>query len=305
MLMSQMKGALAAVALVLCVGHASGQALTVCMAENNPPLSYEGKGEMRGLDLRVAQAIAAELQRPLKVIPFESKYEAESSLAHEVNALLSSGVCELASGFPLLASDLGPPTRPTARVPDYPGAKRRPQRPWVPLGTLAPSLAYHAVAWGLIVREASRESATLAEPGDARIGVIAGTLTGSAVTLYRNGKLRSQLVSLSQNRDALEQLEAGKFDATLSSLDHYDAWHLAHPASTLRRAAYVHPLRINIGFVARADAPEVLAAANRVISRSLAGGELQRWTAASGATWIAPAEPQVGAPIGLMDLVRE
>lgn len=305
MRMGRMGGLLAAAALALGVGHASAQQLTVCMAEDNPPLSYEGKGERRGLDVRVAQAIAAELQRPLKIIPFESKYEAESSLAHEVNALLSSGVCELASGFPLLVGDLGPPTRPTARVPDYPGAKPPRQRPWVPLGTLVPSLAYHAAAWGLIVREVSRESATLAEPGDARIGVATGTMTGSIVTLYRNGKLRPQLVSLTQNQDALEQLDAGKFDATLSSLDHYDAWHLAHPASTLRRAAYIHPLRINIGFVTRSDAPEVLAAANRVISRSLADGELQRWSAASGTTWIVPVEPQVGAPIGLMDLVRE
>lgn len=296
---------LAAAGLALVAGHSTAQPLTVCMAENNAPLSYEGKGEIRGLDLRIAQAIAAELQRPLKVIPFESEYETGSSLAHEVNALLSSGVCELTSGFPLLAGDLGPATRPTARVPDYPGAKRRPQRPWVPLGALAPSLAYHAVAWGLIVREASRESATLAEPGDARIGVMAGTMTGSVVMLYRNGKLRPQLVNLSQNQDALEQLDAGKIDATLSSLDRYDAWRLEHPTSVVRRAAYVHPLRINVGFVGRSDSQEVLAAANRVISRSLADGELQRWAAASGATWMAPSEPQISAPIGLMDLVRE
>lgn len=305
MQMRQINILLAAAGLGLAAGHVSAQSLTVCMAENNPPLSYEGKGEIRGLDLRIAQAIAVELERPLKVVPFESKYEAESSLAHEVNALLSSGVCELASGFPLLAGDLGPATRPTARVPDYPGAKRRPQRPWVPLGTLVPSLAYHAVAWGLIVREASRESATLAKPGDARIGVIAGTMTGSVVMLYRNGKLRPQLVNMSQNQDALEQLEGGKIDATLSSLDRYDAWRLEHPASAVRRAAYVHPLRINVGFVSRSDSPEVMAAANRVISRSLTDGELQRWAGAAGTTWIAPSEPQVSGPIGLMDLVRE
>lgn len=305
MVKASLKTTLATLALALCAAHASAQALTVCMAESNAPLSYEAKGEMQGLDLRVAQAIAAELQRPLKVIPFESKYETESSLSHEVNALLSSGVCELTSGYPLVANDLGPATRPTSRVPDHPGAKRRPQRPWVPLGTLAPSLAYHAVAWGLIVREASRESATLAEPGDARIGVVAGTMTGSIAMLYRNGKLRPQLVNLSQNQDALEQLEAGKIDATLSSLDRYDAWRLKHPATGVRRAAYVHPLRINVGFVARSDSPEVLAAANRVISRSLGDGELQRWAAAAGITWIAPAEPQVSSPISLMDLVRE
>lgn len=277
--------------------------LTVCMAENNPPLSYRVAGESRGLDTRVAQAIAAELGRPLQVIPFESKYEADSTLTHEVNALLSSGVCELASGFPLLASDLGAPTRPTARVPDYPGAKRPPQRPWVPLGTLVPSRAYHTVALGLLVRDPAREAATLAAPGDARIGVTAGTMAGTAVTLYRNGKLRPQLVSLAQNQDALEQLDAGRIDATLASLDRYDAWRLAHPGTMVRRAAYVHPLRINIGFVARAESAPVLDAANRVIARALADGDLQRWSTATGTSWIAPAEPQVGRAIGLPDLL--
>ena len=286
-------------------GFAASEPLTVCMAENNSPLSYRAGADMRGLDARVAQAVAAELGRPLQLIPFESKYESDSTLTHEVNALLSSGVCELASGFPLLATDLGAPTRPTARVPDYPGAKRPPQRPWVPLGTLVPSHAYHAVAFGLLVRDPARDAATLADPGDARIGVTAGTMAGTAVTLYRNGKLRPQLVSLSQNQDALDQLEAGRIDATLVSLDRYDAWRLTHPASTLRRAAYVHPLRINIGFVARDDAPQVLAAANRVIARALADGDLPRWSAAAGASWIAPADPQVSGPIGLAELLRE
>lgn len=277
--------------------------LTVCMAENNPPLSYRVAGESRGLDTRVAGAIAAELGRPLQVIPFESKYEGDSTLTHEVNALLSSGVCELASGFPLLASDLGAPTRPTARVPDYPGAKRPPLRPWVPLGTLVPSRAYHTVALALLVRDPAREAATLAAPGDARIGVTAGTMAGTAVTLYRNGKLRPQLVSLAQNQDALEQLDAGHIDATLASLDRYDAWRLAHPATAVRRAAYLHPLRINIGFVARAESGPVLDAANRVIARALADGDLQRWSTATGTSWIAPGEPQVGRAIGLPDLL--
>ena len=280
-------------------------ALTVCVAENNPPLSYQVGTETRGLDVRVAQAIAAELDRPLKLIPFESKFEADSSLTHEVNALLSSGVCELASGFPLLASDLGTPTRSTARVPDYPGAKRPPLRDWVPLGTLAPTQAYHAVALGLLVRDSARASATLADPGDARIGVTAGTLAGTAVTLFRGGRLRAQLMSLSRDQDAVAQLDAGLFDATLVSLDRYDAWRLTHPDTSVRRAAYVHPLRINIGFVALADKTQTLAAANRVIARALGDGKLRRWSAATGTSWIAPVDPQVGHAIGLRDLLSE
>jgi len=279
--------------------------LSVCMAEDNPPLSYQVKGEPRGLDVRVAQALADELQRKLLVVPFESKYEQESTLTHEVNALLSSGVCDLASGFALLASDLGPPSRPTAKAPDYPGAKRRPQRPWVQLGTLIPTRAYEAMAMGLVVKDPARAMMTLAEPGDARIGVVTGTLSGTVVSLYRNGKLRPQLVSVARNLDSLEELEAGRFDATLVPVAKLDAWRIAHPDTTLRRTAYVHPLRINIGFVALSEAAELVAAADRVITRSIANGDLQRWAAEAGATWVAPVEPQVGATVGLAELVRE
>ena len=279
--------------------------LTVCMADDNPPLSHESGGAPRGLDVRVAEVVAAEAGRTLVVVRFESKHESESRLSDEVNALLSSGVCELASGFPLLAGDLGKPSRPTARVPDHPGARRRPLRDWVPLGTLVASRAYHVSAMALIVRDAARAGATLAEPGDARIGATAGTMAGTVVTLYRNGRLRPQLVGLSQNQDALAELEAGRIDATLTSLDRFDAWRLAHPSSPLRRATYVHPLRINIGFVGLQESIGLLSAADRVIVAALATGALERWSLEAGASWVAPADPQVGRPIGLPDLMRE
>ena len=304
--MRSKKTALITLAASCFVGLASAQQpLKVCMAGDNAPLSYRLAGEMRGLDLRVAQAIAADLQRPLQVIPFDSDFDASGSLTHEVNALLSSGVCELASGFPLVSTDLGAPSRPTARVPGYPGAKRPPQRAWVALGTLVPSRAYHAAAWGLVVSDPARELATLANAGDARIGASAGTMTGSIISMYQNGRLRKQVVSLSRNEDALEQLVAGKFDMTLVGLDRFDTWQLLHPGSQLRRAAYLHPLRINIGFVARSDVPEVMSAANRVIGQALADGDLPRWSAAAGSSWIAPALPEVSAPIGLAELLRE
>ena len=293
-----------ALVAALCSGGVAPQALTVCMAEDNPPLSYRAEGEMRGLDIRLAQALAGELQRELKIVPFESKFEGESTLSQEVNALLSSDVCDVASGFALMTQDLGAPGRATARAPDYPGAKRRPLRPWVPLGTLVPSRGYHAMAMALVVNDGARESMTLADPGDARIGVVGGTLAGTAVSLYRNGKLRPQLVGLARNLDVLEQLEARAFDATLVAIHRLDAWHLRHPGSPLRRTSYVHPLRINLGLVARSEAQATIAAADRVIERALGSGELQRWAAQTGTTWVAPVEPQV-ATVGLIDLLRE
>ena len=105
------------IAFAACnTASAQNQALTVCMSEDNAPLSYIVKGESRGLDVRLAQAVAVELGRPLKVVSFESKYDQDSTLSQEVNAMLSSDVCDIASGFSMLATDLGPPTRATPRT---------------------------------------------------------------------------------------------------------------------------------------------------------------------------------------------
>jgi ABC-type amino acid transport substrate-binding protein len=161
------------------------------------------------------------------------------------------------------------------------------------------------MAMALVVRDASRATATLAEPGDARIGAVGGTLAGTIVSIYRNGKLRAQMVSLSQQQNALAELEAGTIDAALVTLDQLDAWRLAHPATPIVRTGYLHPLRINIGFVARAEDTELLAAVDRVVERALANGELARWHAASGSSWIAPADPQISATVGLAELLRD
>ena len=73
----------------------------------------------------------------------------------------------------------------------------------------------------------------------------------------------------------------------------------------MRRTGYLHPLRINIGFVALSDAAAVLAAANRVVARAAADGTLERWSKQTHTSWIEPAEPAIGAPIGMQQLRRE
>jgi ABC-type amino acid transport substrate-binding protein len=284
--------------------------LKVCISEDNAPMSLMAKGAasvqgMQGLDVRVAQAIAADLGRELKLIPFETKYEQETSLAHEVNALLSSSVCELASGYVLLKSELGAPTRPTARVPDHPGAPRPPLRQWIPLGTLAGSQAYHSAALGVVVREPGKPVARLTDLSGMKVGAVVGTTEGTLLSLYRNGLLRPHIVSVSRGKEVLDMLESGSLEASLVPIDRFDAWRAKNPKHQLRRESFVHPLRINIGFVARAEATEVLAAADKVINAARASGELQRWTTEAGATWIEPSTPNVGAPMGIADLTRE
>ncbi|MGQ0579220.1 MAG: substrate-binding periplasmic protein [Betaproteobacteria bacterium] len=297
---------------VLCafLGAASAPAadsspLRVCMAAGNMPLSYRAAGEALGLEVEVARAIAAELGRPLDVVFFDSQYERETSLAQEVNAMLSSGVCELASGYALFAADLGQASRPSARAPDHDGARPRRERPFVPLGRLAAARAYYAMAMGVVTREPGMRVDSLADLQGLRIGAITGTVAGSALLLYRNGVLQKGLVTLSQLDDLLTEMEAGRFDATLTPLNKYDAYRLAHPGTRLTRAGYLHPLRINLGFVGLESEAATLAAASRAIERALAAGDLARWAETAGVTWVPPEAPDVQPPFSIGSLRTE
>ena len=281
-------------------------ALVVCVAADNPPLSYLVKGQPQGLDLRIAQAAAARLGRTLRVVAFESEFEQDSSLTHEVNALLSSGVCDAASGFPLLTADLGPPSRVAARTPDYPGAKRKRERPFVPLGTLAASRAYLAAALGIALREPGAGVTLLADLGERRLGVVSGTLAGAVAMTWHSGALRPRVVSLSQHDDVLSLLAgpAPPFDAAMMPLALFDGWKLSHPEAQLVAAQWRRPIGINLGFVTLAGSTQVRAALDQVIAAALAEGQMARWAADAGVSWVAPLAPDVGPGPGIGDLGR-
>ena len=111
---------------------------------------------------------------------------------------------------------------------------------------------------------------------------VVGTMEGTVLNLYRSGLLRPHIVSVSRGKEVLDMLESGNLDATLVPIDRFDAWRAKNPNHQLRRESYVHPLCINIGFVARFDTPEVLAVTDKVINAARASGELQHWTLDAG-----------------------
>ena len=281
------------------------------MAADNAPLSHRVAGQPRGLEVRIAQAAAQALGRELVVVFFESEYEKESTLAHEVNALLSAGVCEAVSGFPLLASDLGPPSRASSRTPDYPGAKRKRERPYIPLGPLAASRAYQAVALGVVLRPGGAPLASLGDLGERRLGAVSGTLASAVAMGWRQGALRKQVVSLNLREDGLAELAGPapatgrRFEAAFVPLAMFDGWRLLHPDTPLVAASYRRPIGVNLGFVTLDSASTVRAALDGVISPALADGRLARWAAEEGASWAAPTAPDVTRGPSRADLAAD
>lgn len=298
-------------------GSAAGQPapLTVCVAADNPPLSHLVDGQPRGLDVRIAQAAASALGRPLKVVAFETSYEKESTLTHEVAALLASGVCDAVSGFPLVTGEFGAPTRPTARTPDYPGAKRRRDRPFITLQAMSPSRGYIGSALGAVVPAGAPPLDRLPDLGSRKLGTVAGTVGSMVAMGWKFGALRNQVVNLNQRENPLDELArlpvgnapaaAPRFDAVMTPLALFDGWRLQHPGATLVAAGWRRSLGVNLGFVTLASDATVRPALDAVITRARDDGSLARWAVEEGATWVPPETPDVGRMPSMLQLVAE
>jgi ABC-type amino acid transport substrate-binding protein len=295
----------AMLSLCICTG-ALAEPLKVCVSEDSPPQSNVHKGKATGFDIRLAQAVADAAGRELKIVPFETEFEKESTLSQEVNALLSSGLCDLVSGFPLLKTDLGPATRPNARVPDHPGAKRKRDRPFIALGELVASAPYQTNSFGVVQSPQQPPVNTLMDLKDRKPGAVTGTLAGTLISVYRQGMLRKQMVTLSQRENAWTALESGRVDSLLMPTSTYDAYKLLHADTPFTLAAVRRPIGLNLGFVTLTSAPSgLLEVTNQVIAQSMADGRMQQWAQQEGLSWSPPTSPAISNGPSLQSLMND
>jgi len=278
--------------------------LAVCVAEGNAPYAARFKGVASGFDVALAGAIAARLQRPLKLMWYEIEIEKESSPTLEVNALLSAGLCELAAGYVLYEPALGAPAAPTARTPDHDGAKPKRQRPWIKLGPLIASEPYQASALTVVLRPGLEgvSVGSLADLQALRTGTVSASLAGAILMSYRDGALQNKLVSLGWRDDPLAQLEAGKFDAALIELNRLDAYRMRNAGTRLVATGYLLPLRFNLGFAALESRRELIESVNAILRELQAQGRLFAIARDAGLTHVPARAPFVQPEITLQSL---
>lgn len=296
-----------ALALVGWVGAAVAQSaepvpLSVCMGEDNAPLSVGRKGQLSGFDVQMAEAVAKELGRPLRLVPFESELEQDANFPIEVNALLSAGVCDLVSGFPLLAADLGQPGRLKAKPPDYPGAKRPRERADVVLGNLVASQPYQGMALQLVQRVDVPAADGLGDLRGQKVGAVAGTLEGTLIATYKGGALLPNMVSMGKLDDRWAALESGQIDVILVPSTSWDVYRKRAINSPMQlRAGTPKSLGINLGWVALAGQPELIEAVNRVTERET---QLQQWAQDTGLQRLKPTAPAVASELSLAAVLK-
>jgi len=277
---------------------AAGEVLKVCLDEDLPPLSAHHRGKPdSGFDVALAQAIAEQLGRPLKIQWFESKLDEDSSPALEANALLSDGRCSLVGSYALTKDSLVVPGVKTAKLPDFEGATladRRGRR--IPLGVLAPSQPYLYSPLTAVLGDKARDRhiAGIGDFAGLRIAIESGTLADAILMTFDNGRLIDNITHLVPGRDdLLGALERGGFDATLLDLRRLDAYRAAHPDSKIAASGYYYPIGVNRGYVGLAGDPALLVAVNKALSDLQAAGTITGLARAAGLTYLPPREPAI------------
>jgi ABC-type amino acid transport substrate-binding protein len=287
----------AILAAAVTAARAADDPLRICLDEDRPPLSVHHKGKPdSGFDVRLAQALADRLGRPLTIQWFESKLDEDSSPQLEANALLSDGRCSLVGGYALTTDSLVVPGLKTAKLPDFEGATGPDHRRRVALGVLSPSdpYIYSALTVVLGPKAADHRIAGIGDLAGLRIGIESGTLADALLMTFDKGRLIDNITHLVPTRDdLLGTLERGDLDATLVDLRRLDAYRAGHPDTKLKASGYFYPIGVNRGYVGLASDPALLAEVNKVLSGLLADGTVARLAEAAGVSFLAPREPVI------------
>jgi ABC-type amino acid transport substrate-binding protein len=301
-----MKLALAVAALVAwpVVSAWPEAPLTVCMQQNDPPLSLRAGDKPTGFDLALGDIIAARLGRDLRVQWFVSRDDPDANLTKDSNALLSDGRCQLMAEFPLTESTLAPPRSPSARLPPFDGAKPEDRRRWVKVGDLTATRPYRLDALTVILsaHAGNREVRTLADLDGMKIGEQIATLSDAIAMRYGNGRLSQQVIHVPDARDLFTKLQAGELDAALVDLRAFDAWRLRHGTAGLIATGYRHSLAFNMGYAGLASNKALVEQVDAVLADLQAADAIAPLAASAELTFFPPVAPLVAADVRLTAL---
>jgi hypothetical protein len=291
----------------LAAPAAAAQALTVCLDEDIALYSVRHKDKGSGFFVALSEAIAQRLERPFKIQWFETKLDPDASRTLDANALLSDGRCELVGGYPLARGALGKPGMPTARMPDFEGAKPADRRRRVQLGTLAPTRAYQYAPLTVVLGPGVAKTViSLADLEGLKLGVEASTMADAILMLYRDGRFVGQITHLVPGRgELLPALEHGDFDATLVNLRRVDAYQAEHPDTKIEASGFYYRIGFNMAYVGLSTEAALIARVDKVIEEMQAKDEIAPLARASGLTYLPPRAPEIVEDFTLSDLQHD
>lgn len=277
--------------LLPATGWGFGAPLTLCLEENSAPFSSPNGG----IDNDIGQLLADELGRPLQIVWFQSEDGDEGSSANQINALLSSGLCELVGGFPLATDSLTPSPAKT-----YPLELPDQGRKLIRLKGIDHSLPYFSVSYALILGRGQQglEINSLDNLTSLRVIAEQNSIADLLLMAHRGGMLRTKIIhSNPRTENLLDLLAASHGEAAWIERHRFEAWKQQHPKTDLTDSGYSHELKVNLGFALRADMIFLRDRVNEALSDLMDDAEIEKIVTSKGFSYQPPEEPLVLPPI--------
>jgi ABC-type amino acid transport substrate-binding protein len=268
---------------------------TVCMQQNDPPLSLRAGASPSGFDLALARIIADRLGRHLRVQWFVSRDDPDANLTKDTRALLSDGRCQLMAEYPLTEGSLEPLRSPAAKLPPFDGAKPDDRRRWVKIGDVAATRPYRLDTLTVILSAhvAERQIRTLADLDGMKIGVQIATLTDAIAMQYGDARLSQHVVHVPDAQELFERLQSGDLEAGFVDLRAFDAWRGRHGSDGLTQTGYRHSLSFNMGYVGLASNKELIGQVDAILADLQTHDAIAPLADSAGLTFIAPRVPAI------------
>ncbi len=304
-----MRTVLATLLAGLCVasaGAAAAEPVTVCLNKDNQPFSSIRDGKESGFDVEVARAVAKRLNRPLEIRWYQKERRSRVPVSLKASVLLTSGVCQLVGGFPLVQSSLERPTGvDETTLPPVDGLSDDKRANPVKGAQLVPSQPYHfAGVTAVFGPKVQGEIKTLDELKPYRIGNRPASIGDLIAMAYKQGLLLKNVSHVDVRDEPFDVMERGDFDVTLVEAHRFDTFRAEHPQTTLRVSGMNLPVGFNLGFVSIEQNAALLKAVDAAIVDLVKGGDAAQAARAANLTWSAPQQPAVRTGLGLENFVK-
>lgn len=274
-----------------CACLAMGKPLVVCLEQESPPYStIDG-----GIDNAVALLVADAMGLPLIIRWYETDSGDEGNPALQVNALLSSGQCELAGGFALAQNNFANPGQRQFSVQATAG-----ERQLVDLQPLAPSLPYHAQVFTLVwpAKTSAPPPTSLDDLLGLSILVEENSVADLILMTHGGGTLRKSIRHLKAGGDTLlKTLSTGSADGAWLAQHHFENWLQRHHDSPLQASGLVYGFGINLGFATLKSNQQLLERLDEILIELMDEGGVELLFAAQGLTYSAPQRPYLMPPL--------
>lgn len=99
----------------------------------------------------------------------------------------------------------------------------------------------------------------------------------------------------------LSAVETGEAEYAFVDVAVWDRYRSQHPATVLVQSGFEHPVKMNIGLLAKASDADVLEHVSAAVAQELAASQVSALSRQEQATWILPVAPVVRPLLTMRD----